>query len=128
MDKVILENNIVALLVKKFSAVQETGRLITIFTRARQGIHLRPCVTFRKILFFYGEELLTLAHSPSWRNTHCWLSATAIQYVGPPIVGCTRLLIQYIGSYNPYLKAFTSIRNLRTRHAMVTRDPFKIDK
>jgi hypothetical protein len=42
---------------------------------------------------------------------------------GPPLVGCPRLLIQYIPSYPPYLKAVPSIRNLRTRHAVVTRDP-----
>jgi hypothetical protein len=51
--------------------------------------------------FFYGEELLAL----------------------PPHVGCPRLLIQYIRSYLPYLEAFYSIRNLRTRHAVMTRDP-----
>jgi hypothetical protein len=42
---------------------------------------------------------------------------------GPPLVGCPRLLIQYIRSYPPYLEAVSSIRNLRTRHAAVTRDP-----
>jgi hypothetical protein len=39
-----------------------------------------------------------------------------------PVVGCPRLLIQYIRSYPPYLEAVSSIRNLRTRHAVVTRD------
>jgi hypothetical protein len=43
---------------------------------------------------------------------------------GPSLVGCPRLLIQYICSYPPYLEA---IRNLRTRHAVVTRDPPDID-
>jgi hypothetical protein len=42
---------------------------------------------------------------------------------GPPLVGCPRLLNQYIRSYSPYLEAFSSVRNLRTLHAMVTRDP-----
>jgi hypothetical protein len=42
---------------------------------------------------------------------------------GPPLIGCPRLLIQYINSYPPYLEAVSSIRNLRTRHAVVTRDP-----
>jgi hypothetical protein len=42
---------------------------------------------------------------------------------GPPLVGCPQLLIQYIRSYPPYLEAVSSIRNLRTRHAMVTSDP-----
>jgi hypothetical protein len=39
---------------------------------------------------------------------------------GLPLVGCLRLLIQYIHSYPPYLEAVSSICNLRTRHAMVT--------
>ena len=38
---------------------------------------------------------------------------------GPPLVGCPRLLIQFIRSYPPYRRPF-SIRNLRTRHAVVT--------
>jgi hypothetical protein len=42
---------------------------------------------------------------------------------GPPLVGCPRLLIQYIRSYPPYLEAVSSIRKLRTRHAVVTWDP-----
>jgi hypothetical protein len=42
---------------------------------------------------------------------------------GLPLVGFPRLLIQYICSYPPYLEAVSSIRNLRTRNAVVTRDP-----
>ena len=38
---------------------------------------------------------------------------------GPPLVGCPRLLIQFIRSYPPYWRR-SSIRNLRTRHAVVT--------
>jgi hypothetical protein len=45
---------------------------------------------------------------------------------GPPLVGCPRLLIQYIRSCPPYLEAFSSIRNLKTRHAVVTRDPLSV--
>jgi hypothetical protein len=41
---------------------------------------------------------------------------------GPPTVNCPRLLIQYIHSYHPYLEAVSSIRNPRTRHAVVTVD------
>jgi hypothetical protein len=40
-----------------------------------------------------------------------------------PPVGCPLLLIQYIRSYPPYLEAVSSTRNLRKRHAVVTRDP-----
>jgi hypothetical protein len=45
---------------------------------------------------------------------------------GPPPVGCTRLLIQYILSYPPYLETVSSIRNLRTRHAVVTGDTLNL--
>jgi hypothetical protein len=41
---------------------------------------------------------------------------------GPPLVGCPQQVIQYISSYPPSLEAFSTIRNLRTRHAVVTRD------
>jgi hypothetical protein len=38
---------------------------------------------------------------------------------GPSLVGCPRQRIQYIRSYPPYCRPFM-IRNLRTRHAVVT--------
>jgi hypothetical protein len=41
---------------------------------------------------------------------------------GPPTVSCPRLFIQYIRSYPPYLEAVSSIRNPRTRHAVLTVD------
>jgi hypothetical protein len=46
---------------------------------------------------------------------------------GPPLVGCPRLLIKHIHSYPPYPEAIPSIRNLRMRHALVTRDPPNMD-
>jgi hypothetical protein len=49
------------------------------------------------------------------------------QVGGPPLVGYPRLLIQYIRSYFLYHEVVSCIRNLRTRHAMVTKDPFYID-
>jgi hypothetical protein len=45
----------------------------------------------------------------------------------PPFVGRPWLLIQYISSYPPYVEAISSIRNLRTRQALVTRDPLNMD-
>jgi hypothetical protein len=52
------------------------------------------------------------------------LSSTPDPKAGwPPLVGCPRLLIQYIRSYTPKLEGVSSIRNLRTHHAVVTRDP-----
>jgi hypothetical protein len=74
---------------------------------------ISPCprllVSFRNKIIFYGEELL--APTP---NPHA---------VGPLIVGRPRLLIEYIRSYPPYLEAVSSIRIMRTRHALVTRNP-----
>jgi hypothetical protein len=58
-------------------------------------------VRFRNKLIFYGEELLAHVQPPSWRTIPCRLSATAYS----------------IHSQLP------SIRNLRTRLAVVTRDP-----
>jgi hypothetical protein len=40
---------------------------------------------------------------------------------GPPFFGCPRPL-QYIRDYLPYLEVVSSIRNLRTRHAVLTGD------
>jgi hypothetical protein len=45
---------------------------------------------------------------------------------GLSLVGCPRLLIQYICSYLPYLEA-VSIHNFRTYHAEVTRDPLNME-
>jgi hypothetical protein len=45
---------------------------------------------------------------------------------GPPLVGCSQLLIQHIHSYPPYVESVSSIRNLRTRHAVVTRVPLNL--
>jgi hypothetical protein len=47
---------------------------------------------------------------------------------GRPLVGSLRLPIQYIRRYPPYLEAVSSIRNLRTTHAVVTRDTLSIRK
>jgi hypothetical protein len=65
-------------------------------------------MNFRNKLIFYGE---LLAPRPTPKAG------------GSPLVGCPRLLIQYIRRYPPYLEAVSSIRNLRTHHVVVTRDP-----
>jgi hypothetical protein len=67
---------------------------------------------FRNRLIFYFEELLAPLPTSVAR--------------GPPLVGCPQLLIQYIRSYPPYLEAVSFIRNLRTRHAVVTRNPHEL--
>jgi hypothetical protein len=80
-----------------------------------QWIRLCPTllVIFRNKLIFYGEELLAPRPTPA---------------EGPPLVGCLRLLIYYIRSYPPYMEAVSSIRNLRTRHAVVTKGPPNMDR
>jgi hypothetical protein len=40
----------------------------------------------------------------------------------PPLVGSPRSFYSIYLQYPPYLEAVSSIRNLRTRHAVVTRD------
>jgi hypothetical protein len=67
-------------------------------------------VAFRNVLAFYGEVTLL-------PNT---------QTGGPPLVSCPRLRIQHIRSYSPYLEAVSSIRYLRSPHAVVTRDPLNM--
>jgi hypothetical protein len=39
---------------------------------------------------------------------------------GPPFAVCPRLLIHYFRTYPPYLEGVSSIRNLRTRRAVMT--------
>jgi hypothetical protein len=48
---------------------------------------------------------------------------------GPLLVSSPRLVlvILYIHSYPGHLEAVSSIRNLRKRHAVVTRDPPNMD-
>jgi hypothetical protein len=57
------------------------------------------------MLFFFAEKSFCPSPNP--------------KAGGPPLVGSPRLFIQYIRSYLPYLKAVLSIRNLRTRHAVM---------
>jgi hypothetical protein len=47
---------------------------------------------------------------------------------GPSVIGCPRLLLQYISSYPPHLEAVSSIRNLRTRHAVVIKDSLNTER
>jgi hypothetical protein len=89
---------------KNFPAFYETRRFITVFTRALRGF----LWIFITILFFTVRS--------------CYPTPNP-QARGPPLVGCPRLLIQYIRSYPPHLETISSVRNLRTRHAVVTRDP-----
>jgi hypothetical protein len=79
------------------------------------SVHFRGGVnTSQHIQFFYGGGgVVSQPPNPQAR--------------GPPSVGCPLLLIQYIRSYPPYLETVSSIRNPRTCHAVVTRDPLNIE-
>jgi hypothetical protein len=52
-----------------------------------------------------------------------WSSTPNPQTGRPPLDGSLRLLIEYIRSYPPYLEVVSSIRNLRTHHTVVARNP-----
>jgi hypothetical protein len=75
-------------LVKKFLAFYGTRMFITAFTSARHY----TLWLFRNMIRFYGEQLLT--------------PRIITQTGGTPLVGCPRLLIQYIRSYPPYWRPF----------------------
>jgi hypothetical protein len=97
-SRVLLEKLTGRQLVKKFPAFYGTRRFITALTRARP----RLCIVFRNIVFFYGEELLAPRPTPKLEDHPCRLSATAYLQL-PSIFG-----------------GRSSIRNPRTRHAVVT--------
>jgi hypothetical protein len=73
---------------------------------SQRPVHLSPFVTLRNELFFLRCGVVNPSPHP--------------QAGGPPPVGCLPLLIQYIHSYPPQLEVASSIRNLRTRHVVVT--------
>jgi hypothetical protein len=56
------------------------------------------------------------------------LSPVNPQIERSPLVGCPRLLVQYIHDRLPYLEAVSSVRNQTTRSAVVARDPLKKGK
>jgi hypothetical protein len=73
----------------------------------------KPFVTFRNKLNFYGEELLAPRPTPKLEDHH--LSA---------VRDC---LFNIFTVTSLYLQAVASIRNLRTRHAVLIRDPHNMD-
>ena len=96
-SRVLLEKPIGSQLVKKFPAFYGTRRFITAFTRF--------CVNIS-----YHDPFLRVGVVSASSNP---------QAEGPPHVSCPLLLFQYILSYPPY-GGRSSIRNPRTRHAVVT--------
>jgi hypothetical protein len=103
---------------KNFPAFYGTWRFITMFTRALhwslswarsiQSIPSHP-ISLRSTFLLFRRGVVVPTPNP--------------QAGGPPLVGCLRLLIQYICSYPPYLEVVSSIRNQRMYHAMVTGHP-----
>jgi hypothetical protein len=72
---------------------------------------------------FYGTQMFIAMFT---RALHWWgvVSLTSNPQAGESsLIGCLRLLIQYIRSYPPHLETSSSIRNLRTCHAVATMDP-----
>ena len=104
------KNLTVPRLVRKFPEFYGTRRFITAFTRARHcikgSVRFRDfCKWFVTSLGFCGEKPFTLRINPSWNTTPCRLSATANSiYSQLPCTSGGR----------------SSIRNPRTRHAVVT--------
>jgi hypothetical protein len=72
----------------------------------------RCLVIFRNKLIFYGKEFLAPRPTPKLED--------------PTMSAVLDCLFNIFPSYAPYLEAVSSIRNLRTRHAVVTRDPFSM--
>jgi hypothetical protein len=99
-------------LLKNFPAFYGNRRFITVFTRALHWSLFKESAQVRGFLWSFVTSLFL-----RWGVVSPTLNPQA---GGPPLVGCPRLLIQYI---RRYLEGDSSIRNLRTRHVVVTRDP-----
>jgi hypothetical protein len=76
--------------------------------RAKESVRVRGALKHFVTNYFFKVRCCSPTPNPQAR--------------GPPLVICARLLVQYILSYPSYLEAFSSIRNLRTRHAVKTCD------
>jgi hypothetical protein len=79
------------------------------FFVAKESVHVRGALKhFVTIKNFYSEGCRSHAQPPSWRTTSCRLSATAYSIYSqlPSVHG-----------------GLPSIRNLRTRHAVVISNP-----
>jgi len=74
----------------RFAASQEIPR-ISRNPKVHYRTHKRPHVSVSEQIFLQGGVVST---SPK------------LQAGGPPLVGCSRLLIQFIRSYSPYRRPF----------------------
>jgi len=91
-------------LVKKFPTFFRTRRFITALTRVRH-VSLSKVPTFRNMQQFYGEELSTLRPTPQLGN-----------HPFSAVLDC----LFNISASTLHIGSPSSIRNLRTRHAVVT--------
>jgi hypothetical protein len=107
-----LIHNLIALTQLPLTVLPYTDFLHSIHRLGRisnESIHFRGSSGHFVIILFFRWGVVT--------------HTTYSQAGGPPLVGCLSLLIQYIGSYLPYLEAVSSLHKLRIRHAVVTRGP-----
>jgi hypothetical protein len=82
---------------------------------------LRLCQVIRPV-----PRLCVVIRNKYWVLRGRIVSPPNPQAGGPPTIGCPRLIIQHIRSYPPCLEAVSSIRNPKTRHAVVTVDPLNM--
>jgi hypothetical protein len=76
----------------------------------------RLLVNFRNKIIFYGEELLAPRPTPK-------LEDHLLSAVHDCLFNIFAATLHIWRLFPPYLEAVPSIRNLRMRHAVVTRDP-----
>ncbi|KAJ4443747.1 hypothetical protein ANN_05525 [Periplaneta americana] len=118
---------------------ESAGPLKAISSRSSTRVCVRICVSIRRPEFecsgpqLEGPEFECSGpqlEGPEFEYSELSLKVCGSRYreldpspnpqAGEPLlIGCPRLLIQYIRSYPPYLEAVSSIRNLKTRHAVV---------
>jgi len=96
----------------------EPRRFITAFTRARhESLSWARSVQFTAQS--KSEALWNVIQNSKFLRWGVVSTSPKPQAAGPPPVGFPRLIIQYVRNYPPY-GGGSSIRNLRTRHAVVT--------
>jgi hypothetical protein len=98
-NRVLLEKLTIFQLLKKFPAFYRTRRFITAFTSASHLSRTKISVQVRGFLCEYFVTRYFLG----WGGVS---NSPNPQAGGPPLVGCPRLLIQYIRSYPPHWRTF----------------------
>jgi len=99
-SKVLLEK-LTGSQLKKFPEFYETRRFITALTRARHLSLSWATLGPTKVCVQAQSTCISFVTSSIFTARSCWHLAQT-HSVGQPLVGCPRLLIQYIRSYPPY--------------------------